>query len=92
MDSFRGKNQVEKQPGRCCHSRREANRHSSLLLPGRAIDRTTALIPADGGEQYLQQHAAALSRPEGEESSCLQVQRAQAAEQLPGDCERAQTV
>lgn len=79
MDTFRGNYQVEKQPGHCCHSQREANRHSSLLLSGRDIDRTTALIPTDGGKQYLQQHTAALSRPEVEESSSLQVQRAQTA-------------
>lgn len=71
---FRWNYQVEKQPGRCCYSQREANRHSSLA--GRDIDKTTALIPTDGGEQYLQQHIATLSQPEGEESSSLQVQRA----------------
>lgn len=59
VDSFRGSHQVEKQPGRCCHSQREAKRQSSLLLAGRDTDRTTALIPTDGGEQYLQQHTAA---------------------------------
>lgn len=77
VDSFKGYYQVEKQPGRCSHSEREAKRQSSLLLPGRDTDRTTALIPTDGGELYLQQHTATLSRPEGEESSSLQVQRAQ---------------
>lgn len=86
VDSFRGTHQVERQPGRCCHSQREAKRQSSLLLAGRDTARTTALIPTDGGEQYLQQRtAAALSRPEGEESSSLQVQSAQTgSEQLPG--------
>lgn len=85
QESFRGNDQwiVSGETIRCRSSQgvavthREANRHSSLLLPGRDIDRTTALIPTDGGGQYLQQHAATLSRPEGDESSCLQVQRAQ---------------
>lgn len=31
----------------------------------------------DGGEQHLQQHTVTLSRPEGEETSSLQAQRAQ---------------
>lgn len=72
VDSFRGIYQVE-----TLLLLTERGRHSSLLLPGRDIDRTTALIPTDGGEQYLQQHTATLSRPEGDGSSSVRVQRAQ---------------
>ena len=42
----------------------------------RDIERTIALIPADGGEQHLQQHTATLSWLEGKETSSLKAQRA----------------